>query len=316
MNSEQMRDAINGYNSECPIALPKFTLEEISDNYVSNKYPTDDEAQRASWIAYYTAGGGKESIETEMNQLKSNLTKAVHSYLYIVSCISPAIERVEDRYAILGERDELVSKIEDIENAVSLVLQSAISLCYQLPQTVDKLIDKIAKVKKIINGSNVRWCTIAGSGVELMFDKEHNLIHRERPLKTDEHLMLLAYKYNHKSTRGRGKGKYNNHLSRWRKKVVVMPSCIAFDHFVKLGDNKQIDLSKLNWDHYSHATARLKKNKNVYKYVIYALAICRYNGSKETGQWKKQDSFEIISMSKFKIAGINNKIIGIKIMSK
>ena len=145
--------------------------------------------------------------------------------------------------------------------------------------------------------------TVPSGGIELVLDDSKNVMHRERALSDDETLVFLAYKYIHKSSKGKGRGKYKRNSTRWRIQGEVKPS---IDFVYPSVEGKKIESSKLAFNKYSQETR--KKTKG-FTFVRYAIAIIKYTGNDRfpKGTW------EIHEMRTFKVSGIGNKFNGCNI---
>lgn len=167
-----------------------------------------------------------------------------------------------------------------------------------LTQDGEKIKNNFAEVV-----SSIFTETVPSGGIELVLDDNKNVMHRERALSEDEVLAFLAYKYIHKSSKGRGRGKYKRNSTRWRIQGEIQSS---IDFVYPSVDGKKIESSKLSFNNYSTETR--KKTKG-FKFVRYAVAIIKYTG---TDKFPK-GTFEIHEMRTFKVSGIGNKFNGCNI---
>ena len=144
---------------------------------------------------------------------------------------------------------------------------------------------------------------IPSGGIELVLDDSKNIMHRERAILEDETLVFLAYKYIHKSSKGRGRVKYKRNSTRWRIQGEIQPST---DFVYPSVEGKKIESSKLAFNKYS--TENRKKTKG-FLFVRYAIAIIKYTGTERfpKGTW------EIHEMRTFKVSGIGDKFNGCNI---
>ena len=144
-----------------------------------------------------------------------------------------------------------------------------------------------------------------GDSIELKLDKYKNIKHRERQLSSNETLVLMNYRYIHKSSKGRGRGRYYRNSSRWRiKKEIKQSSKFVY---IMGTDGIKILSSKLPFNNYS--LKYKKKSERGFKFVKYAIAIIEYTGE---GNHEK-DLFNVKEMKMFKVTGVNERFNGCNI---
>lgn len=155
---------------------------------------------------------------------------------------------------------------------------------------------------------------IVGSGaggnagtIELYLDDNKNVRHKERQLGEGEDVVLLAYRYIHKGTRGKGRVKrYKRNSTRWRVHYILEPSTNKLTYPCIKGTDSYIYAKQLKWNNYSSAVRHKTRG---YKFVRYGIAIVRWTGPAK----HEQEAFEIQEMRTFKVAGIKDTFISVNI---
>lgn len=143
--------------------------------------------------------------------------------------------------------------------------------------------------------------------IELYLDDSKNIQHRERQLSEGEDVVLLAYRYIHKGTRGKGRVKrYKRNSTRWRIHHILEPSTDKLTYPRIKETNSYIYAKQLKWNNYSSAVRHKTRG---YKFVRYGIAIVKWTGSAK----HEKEAFEIQEMRTFKVAGIKDVFISVNI---